>query len=224
VPYTLLLIWVATTILFMYAPVAYQRRFAVGLFAALAVLSALGWPLVQQAALALSDRLGASARARRHVARRLTVYPLIIFGFTSTAFVFLGITASAMANSPVPIYFVDRDTHQLGKWLAARTGPDDVVAAAYETGNVLSGMLPGRVVVGNVGITPQGREKHQKLEEMFRGELSAEETRAFLRANRVTYLVVGGEERKLGPNDPGAQLGLPIALRIGNAIAYRVDR
>jgi hypothetical protein len=220
---TLLLIWIATTLPFMYAPVPYQRRFAVGLFAALAVLSALAWPLVQQSALALADRLGAGPRQRRHVARRLTVYPLMIFGFTSTLFVFLGITASAMTNSPVPIYFVDRDTYQLGQWLADRTGPDDVVAAAYETGNVLSGMLPGRVVVGNVGITPHGKEKYYRLEAMFRGDLSGEETRAFLRANRVTYLVVGPEERKLGPNDPGVQLGLPIALRIGNAIAYRLD-
>jgi hypothetical protein len=222
--HTLLLIWIATTLLFMYAPVPYQRRFAVGLFAALAVLAALGWPLVQQGALSLANRWNTGARQRRHAVRRLTVYPLIIFGFTSTAFVFLGITASAMANSPVPIYFVDRDSHQLGKWLAARTGPDDVVAAAYETGNVLSGMLPGRVVVGNVGITPQGLEKHRKLEAMFRGELSADETRSFLHANRVTYLVVGGEERKLGPNDPGAQLEMAIALRVGNAIAYRFER
>jgi hypothetical protein len=78
------------------------------------------------------------------------------------------------------------------------------------------------VVVGNAGVTPNLKEKNRTIEALYKGKLSPEETRDFLRANRVTYLVVGGEERKLGDNDPGAQLGLPVALRQGSAVAYRV--
>ncbi len=219
---SLLLVLLATILVCIYIPVPYQRRFAVGLVPTLAVFSVIGWPLVQRGALALAERWGTPPARRPHVVRRLTVFPLILFGFTSTLFVSLGIMVSAMNNAPIPLYFVDRATFQLGELLAARTGPDDVVLTAYASGNVYAGLLPGRVVVGNIGVTPRGQEKLDTIQQIYRGELSPEETRAFLQANRVTYLIVGEQERKAGTNDPGAQLGFPVVLRSGDAVAYRV--
>lgn len=218
----LLLVFVGVVLVFIYLPVSFQRRFAVGLVPALATLAALGWPLLHQGALRLADRLGAGPATRRRVARRLIVYPLVILGFTATAFVYLGIVMSAATNAPIPFYFVDRDTYTLGTYLAARSGPDDVVLGAYETGNVLAGMLPGRVVLGNIGVTPRAREKGEAIRALYAGELTAEQARAFLRASGATFLIVGEQERKLGPHDPGASLGLPLVLRVGNALAYRV--
>jgi len=218
----LLIVFVAVIVAFMYIPVPYQRRFAVGFIPALAVFAALGWPLVQSGALRLAGRLSASEAGQRRAARRLTAYPLIFVGFTTTFFIYLSVVLSAMNNAPIAVYFVDRDTYELGEQLAARTGTDDVVLAAYDTANVFMGLLPGRVVAGNAGVTPNLRPKLDKIEAMYRGELSAEETRDFLRANRVTYIVVGGEERKIGSNDPGVQLGLPPTLRQGASVAYRV--
>jgi hypothetical protein len=218
----LLVAFIIMTLAWMYVPVPYQRRFAVGLSPALAVFAALGWPLVQGAALALTARLGVAPNRQRLTAQRLTVYPLLIFGFTATTFVTGGIMVSAIENSPIRLYFVDRDTYQVGRWLEERSGPDDVVVGSYETGNVLGGMLPGRVVLGNMGVTPNGKEKNERIQAMYRGELSPDDTRAFLRANRVSYLIVSNQEREIGSHDPGAALGFPIARQVGSTTAYRV--
>jgi hypothetical protein len=207
----------------MYFPVPYQRRFAFGLQPVLAVLAAVGWPLGQQLARALAARLGLPEALQPSAARRLTMYPLLTLGFTATLASYLAVTVSAASNQPVPIYMVDRDTYALGTWIAERSGPDDVVAGSFNTGNALAGLLPGRVVLGYDVATLHAREKRLTLEAIYRGELSTEEIRAFLAANRVSYLVVGPEERKLGPEDPGARLGLPEAARVGEAIAYRAS-
>jgi hypothetical protein len=208
----------------MYAPVPYQRRFATGLFATLAVLAALGWPIFKGWARALTERLEIPPERRAMAARRLTVYPLLILGFTSTSFLFAATCASSVSNGPVPMYALDRDTYQLGEWLAQNTGPTDVLLGAYDTGNILSGMIPGRVVLGNAGITPRAREKYRTIQALYKGELDREAMTSFLDANRVTYVIVGEVERALGPYDPGADLGMPVAARVGSAVAYRLVR
>jgi hypothetical protein len=110
----------------------------------------------------------------------------------------------------------------VGEWIEAHSGPDDVTLGSLNTGEVLSGILPGRVVIGRRAGTIAFPEKLAMVEEAYRGELTSAELLAFLRANRVTYIVVGPEERKLGPNDPGSQLRLQKALQIGGATAYHL--
>lgn len=220
----LLLVWLAALVAWMYVPVPYQRRFALGLHPALAVLAALGYPRARLGAEALLARLGLGPSFRAGVARRVVNYAVVILAFTPTLFVYLAITSSAATNNPIPLYTVDRETYAVGEQLAMLMGPDDVLAGSLSTGNALAGLVPGRVLLGQEGVTPRVRAKRAAIEELFRGTLSTEEIRGYLAANRVSFLVVGPEERKLGPNDPGEQLGLPVAARVGNAVAYAVTR
>jgi hypothetical protein len=129
---------------------------------------------------------------------------------------------SAATNAPISLYTIDRDTYTVGEWIAAHAGPDDVTLGSVNTGEVLSGFLPGRVVIARKAGTISFPEKLEKVEAIYQGQLGVEETLKFLRANRVSYVVVGPEERKLGSNDPGVQLGLPVAERVGSAVAYRL--
>src|SRR5439155_11687709 len=107
-------------------------------------------------------------------------------------------------------------------WIAQHTGPDDVTASSFTTGNALAGVVPGRVLIGYAAATLDFRTKYETIGALYRGELEVPRAQEFLRENRVSYLVVGPEERKLGSHDPGAQLGLPEAVRVGSAVAYRV--
>jgi hypothetical protein len=78
------------------------------------------------------------------------------------------------------------------------------------------------VVLGRKAGTIRYPEKLAAVEAMYRGQLATEALRGFLRENRVSYLLVGPQERRIGDSDPGAQLGLPVAMRIGQAVAYTV--
>jgi hypothetical protein len=218
----MLLVWLAVGAVCMYLPVTYQRRFAFGLQPVLAVLAALSWPTVRAWATRLAGRLSSNPSTQAGIARRLVHYPLLTLGFTTTISAFLAVSHSTVMNFPIPLYIVDRDTYAVGAWLAEQSGPDDVVAASFYGGNVIGGMVPGRVVAGYPTATLNMKEKLKSIEAMYKGESNEAEIRQFLDTNRATFLVFGPEERKVGPSDPGARLGFPIATRIGETIAYRV--
>jgi hypothetical protein len=218
----LLLVWLGVVVLLMYAPVPYQRRFALGLQPALAVLAAMGVPLAQRWCAEALVRGRLSAQMASFLGRRLVRYAVLLLAFAPGLLVYLVIVFSAASRNADALYSVDRDTYTLGEWIAQHSGLDTVLLASLNTSNALMGVVPGRVVVGTPGVSLQGRDKLRTIESTYRGDLSEEELRAFLAANRVDYIIVGPEERKLGPSDPGQRLQLPVARRVGDAVAYRV--
>lgn len=223
VPQRVVLTWLAVIAVCIYLPVPYQRRFALGVQPALAALAALGWPVAVSGAAALLTRLGIPDRLGLGIARRALGYSLVPLAFTTVLAGYFVVVSSAVSNQPLPFYVVDRDTYAVDEWIAQHSGPDDVTLGSFETGAALGGMTPGRVYAGHVGVTIRAAEKQARIASLYSGDMSPDEARAFLEANRVTYIVMGPEERKLGDTDPGEQLGLPIAVRIGNAVAYRTS-
>jgi hypothetical protein len=89
------------------------------------------------------------------------------------------------------------------------------------TGNVLAGMLSGRVVAGHP-VAVQYERKVATLTALYQGQLTEQEIKNFLRANRASYVLEGPEERALGSMDPGEQLHLPVVMRVGDAVAYAI--
>ncbi len=205
----------------VYLPVPYQRRFAFGVQPALAAFAALGWPVAQGALARLLQRLGSSKLAAQSVARRLLGYSLIPLAFTTVLAAYFIVLSSAVSGAPLAYYVVDRDTYALGEWIAAHSGPDDVTLGSMDTGSALASLVPGHVYVGHIGVTVRAGDKKKEVAALYGGQKTAEEARRFLESNRVTYVVEGPEERKLGGWDPGEQLGLEVAAREGAATAYR---
>src|SRR5437868_1613894 len=111
-------------VVMMYAPVPYQRRFALGLQPALALLTAIGVPLVQQWCGKALARGLLSAEAASFLGRRLVRYALLLLAFAPGFFVYLVIVFSAASRSADALYSVDRDTYALGEWIATRSGLD----------------------------------------------------------------------------------------------------
>jgi len=215
----ILLSWLATGTVCMYLPLAYQHRLAFGLQPAMAVLAAVGWPTAHDALRRFSTRW---LRARRSLATAAANVSLIVPALSLPLTVYGALAISAATNRPIHLYGIDRNTYAVGEWLAANTGPDDVTIGAVTTGDVLSGILPGRVALARRAGTIDFASKERNMEAMYQGELSNDSLLRFLRANRVSYIIVGPEERQIGLNDPGSQLGLPIAARDGSAVAYRL--
>jgi hypothetical protein len=218
----LLLTWIAVALTWMYIPLPFQHRFAFGLPIALAMLAARGWPIVIEGARSLPARLGARSTIAAVAAHRVALYVLAILAFGTSATALAVLCRSAVVNEPIWLYAIDRDTYEAGLWLAENTGPDDVVAASFETGNYLGGIIPGRALMGNLTATLRPAEKHSAMEALLQGRLEPEQARRFLREHRVSYLLVGEGERALGLLDPGPALGLPAVHRTGAATIYRV--
>jgi hypothetical protein len=215
----LLVAWLVAGLVWMYIPLAYQHRLAFGLQPAMAVLATVGWaPMVGF----LGGATTRFAHIRPRLARSAVNVTLLVLALSLPSAVYLGLLTSAATNAPIRLYSLDRDTYEVGLWLASHTGTDDVTLGSVTTGVVLSGFLPGRVVIARPAGTISFPEKLKEVEAMYQGQLSDADLLGFLLANRVSYIVVGPEERKLGPVDPGFQLGLPVADRVGNAIAYRL--
>ena len=215
----ILVAWLVTGLVWMYVPLAYQHRLAFGLQPAMAVLAAVGWrPTVSL----LGGAITRFAHVRARLARSTVSIVLIVLALSLPSAVYLGLLTSAATNAPIKLYSLDRDTYEVGQWLASHTGTEDVTLGSVTTGVVLSGFLPSRVVIARPAGTIDFPEKLKEVEAMYEGQLSDADLLRFLRANRVSYIVVGPEERKLGPNDPGAQLGLPVVDGVGGAVAYRL--
>src|SRR5581483_9671682 len=159
------------------------------------------------------------ASTARAAANSLLVIPAFSLPFT----VYVALLISCVTNAPITLYTVDRDTYSVGEWIADHSGPDDVTVASVGTGEVLSGFLPGRVVIARPAGTIDYPEKKEMVDAMYRGQMSNAQLLDFLHENRVSFILVGPRERAIGPADPGAQLGLPVADRVGNAVAYRLS-
>ena len=215
--------WLAIMAVAIYAPVPYQRRFAFGAQPALAVLAALGWPLAKQVVAVCLARLGVPARLSPGIARRALGYAVLVLGFTTLVAAYFVVNSSAINGEPLAYYGVDQDTYALGEWIARHSGPEDVIFSSFATGGALGGIVAGHVYAGHAGVTVRPAEKKAEIASFYGGELSPEGGQRLLRANRVTYVVFGPEERKLGAWDPGVKLGLPIANRVGEAIVYRSE-
>lgn len=159
----LMLTWLAVGLVWMYLPVPYQRRFAFGLQPALAALAALGWPYVRPGLTRALGRIRVPERRRAGVARRLAHYPLILLAFVTPLSAFLVIVAAAATNAPLTLYLLDRDSYAVGEQIAAHLGPDEVVAGSFNTGNILAGIVPGRVLLGYEVATLDATGKKQAL-------------------------------------------------------------
>jgi hypothetical protein len=201
---TLALLAGAVLLLALYAPVPFQRRLAFGVQPVLAVLAAA-------ALAAWAVRLGARGR------RRLGL-TLAALGLPTAIFLYGGVVASALANTPLTVYVASRAEWAAGEWLAARMMPDEVVLATEKSGFWLAALVPGRVWLGHEGITYDVPTKRAVVAEVLAAP-PAEAARR-LAAHGVTYLYYGPRERALGALTPAP--GLEPVYESPEVVIYRV--
>jgi hypothetical protein len=187
----LVLVWIATSLVLMYAPVGYQRRFAFGIHPMLALVAASGLAPYWRP----GPRESGDAAAR---SRPLLTFGLLLVLFASTACSY-GLRIQAMSR-PYDLARQGGAFHpvalrEAGEWLASASGTDDVILAEALTGNYLAGLIPGRVFVGHPIATLRFAEKEAAVRRFYRGSDDHEARRQFLRANAIRYVVYGPYER-----------------------------
>jgi hypothetical protein len=209
----LMLLWIAAGLIWMYAPVPYQRRFAFGVQPALAVLASVG--LLQ-----LNAWMAARQVARWRV--RLVNYSAIIAGVSTSALVYLALLGSAMTNKPAEVYLWSRPEAAAADWVSAHSTASDVVLASTDFANPLAGVIDGRVVHGHIVATLHTEEKAALVKTFFSADTSGADRSRILAESGATLVAFGPRERALGATDLSSQPGLRLIYDQDNVQVFRV--
>jgi hypothetical protein len=209
----LILLWAGMGLAWMYAPVAYQRRFAFGVQPGLAVLAAVG--LVE-----LHARLRATHVSQ--LRRRLSIYAVLIAAISTSLLVYVSLLASAVLNKPAPVYLWTRPEAASAAWLSEHSTADDVVLASTEYANPLMGMLDGRTVHGHIVATLRSSEKAAMVHRFYAADATSSERALILAESKATLVALGPHERALGATGLGTEPGLDLIYDRDGVEFFRV--
>jgi hypothetical protein len=211
----LILLWVVAGLVWMYAPVPYQRRFAFGAQPALAVLSAAGL-------LHLNTWMVARRIARWRV--RLVHYSVIVAAVSTSLLVYFALVASSITNKPAEVYLWTQDEAAAAEWLGTHSDASDVVLASTDFANPLAGDIDGRVVHGHIVATLHSDDKAAQVAAFYSVDATVAERSRLLSDTGATVVALGPSERALGATDLNAQPELTVVYDHGGVEFFRVIR
>jgi uncharacterized membrane protein len=129
----------------------------------------------------------------------------------------------ALLGQPAPIY---RDAGEVAalNWLGGdeRVGSDDVVLAAYETGNYLPARVQARSFVGHGPESIRSDEKKVLVAQFFAGTTDDLWRRDFVAEYGVDWVFWGPREQALGTFDPHAASYLQSVYEAGAYVIFEV--
>jgi hypothetical protein len=203
----LLIGWCAVVPLLVYIPFNLQRRFSLGVQVPLSILAALGlWQLLDN---------------RRTVLRRWRIVSVGVVGLLSLSNFFILTSAGwEVSQQSPPIFHLGAEV-DAADWLGAHLAPDQVVLAAYQTGNYLPTRMPARVFIGLSTETANLETKDSLLHRFF-GAGDDAFRRQLLEDYNVTYVFYGPFERALGSFSPAAVSYLRLVYDNGPVQIYQV--
>jgi len=211
----MILLWIGLGLIWMYAPLPYQRRFAFGVQPALAVLAAVGLVQLQ-------------AWMRRHAVsgwrRRGVNYAVIVAALSTSLLVYFAVLASAVTNKPAEVYLWSHPEAAAATWLGAHSSSRDVVLASTEFANPLVGVIDGRVVHGHIVATLHSDEKKAQVARFFSADAGPPERTQILADSAATLVAFGPRERALGAADLSGQADLALIYDQDGVQLFRVQR
>jgi len=200
------LAWVGVVPVLVYLPFNLQRRLVEGVQLPLSLLAALG---------VSSFRLQGS--------RLRVVVTVLLVGLSLTNVLLVAGNCLALRGQPAPIY---RDAGEVAAldWLSERVESDDVVLAAYETGNYLPARVGARTFVGHGPESVRADEK-KALVALFFAEATDDVWRCDLLSEYgVDWVLWGPAEQGLGTFDLRAASYLRRVYEAGGYILFEVER
>jgi len=180
-PAWLALAWVVLVPVLIYLPFNLQRRLVNGVQVPLSLLAAWG-----------AMRLWRSGKRWLVALSLATMVP--------TGFILLA-GSSAMMFARPPIIFRDAAEIAALDWMSERVRSDDVVLAAYETGNYLPARMVARAFLGHGLETVDVGEKETAVARFFGAGASDAWRQRLLAQYGIDYVFWGPWERQLGAFD-----------------------
>jgi len=141
----------------------------------------------------------------------------------ATSLVFLAGSGAWMLALP-PLVFRDAGEVAALDWLAGQVRPDDVVLAAYDTGNYLPARVGARVFLGHGLETVNAEEKEAQVERFFDVTTDDAWRRQLLARYGVDYVFWGPAERALGAFNPRVASYLRPVYEEGGYTVLKVEQ
>lgn len=220
----LLVGWCVVVPLLVYIPFNLQRRLTLGVQVPLSVLAALGlWRLFAGSHSSEENQTFEEGRGleTKDVLRgwRVASIGLVALLSLSNLLILFGAGSEVSQRSP-PIFHPSAKV-DAANWLGVNTTADQVVLAAYETGNYLPTRMSARVFAGHGPETVHSGAKRAMLRQFF-----ADGDDAFryklLSDYGVSYLFYGPAEQALGDFSPADAPYMRRVYDNGTVQIYRV--
>ena len=216
--------WCAVVPLLVYIPFNLQRRLMLGVQVPLSILAALGlWRLLSQS---VHDSEGEGAREGRTLETkgalrrwRVSSVGLVALLSLSNILILLGAGVEVSRQSP-PVFHTGAEINA-ADWLGAHVTPDQVVLAAFQTGNYLPTRISARVFAGHGPETVNSEAKQAMVRQFFASGDDAFR-HSLLSENGVSYVFYGPSERALGGFSPADASYLQQVYDNGTVQIYQV--
>jgi len=199
----LLLAWLVTNAILLYAPFGLQRRLALGLFFPLAALAAHGLQRLTQ------------GRTRLGMAVTLAVLLSIPSNVVVVATGLWGVSRHE------PTLVLPTAEVRAYEWAGRSLPPGALVLAAPETGNRLPAYADVRVLYGHPFETPNAEAQRALVVQLYAWQGSLEEAVGLARELGIDYVFLGDWERQIG--EPGWLEGLVTVYDAGGVRIYQVS-
>ncbi len=190
----------------LYAPISTQRRLVEG----------FQLPLVILAVWALTVTL---RRFRRWL------LPLTLALTLPTSVLLLSGGLAGTVQPAEPVYHPAAEL-KMFDWLSAQATPGQVALSAYDTGNVLPAYTPLVAYIGHGPETIHLEAKAPRVARFYQAGTSEAERRELLAEGRVSWVIFGPSESRLGDFDPAIDPAAAPYLRpeysAGGYAVYRV--
>lgn len=182
----LMLLWLAAMVALVYLPTNTQRRFLAGAMI----------PIAYFATRAIED-VWFRYISRRHRAYFFAIL-LPVIAVSQIFTIFLPVLP-VVSGDPARArgMFLERDYALTFRWLESASEPGAVVLASPVVSTWLPGWASARPVYGHPYETLDAETKRRQVLDWYRGETT--DCAALLETYRVRYVLVGPEERELGP-------------------------
>jgi hypothetical protein len=216
--------WALCASALVYAPVAFQRRFAMGLSIPLGMLAAYGFWFGFVAWLRGRRKTGKAPLWRFAYQRRWALAGIWML-FSSLSSLYLVFGGAMLASLRPAALFDPREVIEGVDWLGDHAGAQDSVFSAERTGLVIPARTGLRVFLGHPIETVDYDQKMQIVGDFYSATGMSDEDRALiLSRSGCRWLFVGPYERVIGGSELQEIPGIEIAYQNPSVKVYRVAR
>jgi hypothetical protein len=195
----LLLVWILTGALLLYAPLAFQRRLSLGLAVPLSILAAWGW---------------GSISMHVDLRKRLAVLVITLVSLSNVLVVFAGIAGVIQGESAVVFQQHELESY---RWIKENVPRDSLILASERSGNRLPAFAAVRVLYGHPFETPDAEDQAALVADLFQDDDADLGT---LRELGISWVYMGEDDRQLG--HPAWLGALELRWQEGEIAIYEV--
>jgi hypothetical protein len=180
IKHKLILIWLFTTAVLLYAPFDFQRRMAEGIHIPLVILTATGLFTV-------------SGRFKQEIRLFIVYGTIFILSLSSFYTIFNDFIVIGKDSIQSYYYYISKPESEGIKWLKNNTNENDGILSNWFFGNIIPGLTGRKVYLGHKAQSGNFDQKVELINSFLLNKNNADSIN-FLKQNRITYIFIGNND------------------------------